>query len=372
MNIEDYSNWNGKISKKEFQALENLSDHSEKLSFLSKITLKELKKNMILQMNNYTSRKDISPISKDYVKRMTNKIIDNINKHLHQEIHLENLENEFPSIKNIEWLKLLINQKIIKYSDVERLFKKWWKKVKINYINWKTEIIKIIELKKLFDELKQAQIYSIKSAQEWIKSSKDWKHINYDAISSYANKTIKKEENLEKERWKIKLLLAKAQIYIWAQEDWNDKISIKLQKEMKKFWLDIKNNPSNKWCAAFVWNCLVKAWYFKDIRELKHKLPKPYPDVASNYLWIWYFKWHIWIYTWGNTMINWNSHNMVRYSKVNWNKLVWWIMPYDIWNTNKIHFYHKKKLDSPVWAILVFKRWKKRLPYNIRKKSWIQ
>jgi len=372
MNIENFSNWNWKISNKEFQALDNLSDHPENLNFLSNEDLKKIKESLISQMKEYTSRTDISWISKDYIKRITNKIVNNINKKLYTEKIWETLWKEFPSIKNVEWLKLLIKQKIIKYDDVNKLFQKWYEKVKINYISWKTEIVKVIELKKLFKKIIQAQNYSIKSANEWIKKSKDGENINYDAISSYANETIKNKNNIDGKDGKIKLLLAKAQTYMWAEESWNNKISLKLQKEMKKFWLDIKNNSSDKWCAAFIWNCLIKAWYFKNIKDLRNKLPQPYPDVASNYLWIWYFKWHIWIYTWWKTMINWNSHNMVRYSKVNWRKLVWWVMPHDIWNNNKIHFYHKEKLEPPTGAILIFKRWKKKLPYIIRKKSWMK
>lgn len=156
-----------------------------------------------------------------------------------------------------------------------------------------------------------------------------------------------------------------------AKEKWNDPLSRELQKRMKKFGLDIKHNPSHNWCAAFVGDCLIRAGYFKDIRDLKNHLPAPYPDVASNYLWIGYFKAHIGIYTWWETMINGNSHNMVRCSHVGWNKLVGWIMPEDLWNPNKVHFYHKEKIEPPVGALLVFKRWKWALPKQVALKAWI-
>lgn len=370
MKIESFSNWNEKLSRKEINFLTKFNKYKEILQAFDTKQLNTLKSSLILQMEKYNQRNNVLERSKKYISSITKRIIKKIDKIIKDKENLqdlEELEKEFPSIENIKELEKLVKQRLIKYEDVQKWIKKWWHSVRIHYQNWKTDKVNIHELKKFFENIQIAQKYSIRSAQEWIKKSKDNKKINYQAISNYAQNQLL--ENKEKSP-NLTKLIAQAQYFMGAKETWNDPLSRKLQARMKNFGLDIRNNPSHNWCAAFVWDCLIRAWYFKDINDLKKHLPKPYPDVASNYIGIWYFKAHMWIYTWGEIMINWNSHNMVRYSKVRWNKLVWWIMPSDLWNPNKVHFYQKEKTKPPVGALLIFERVKWSLPKQIALKAW--
>ena len=347
MQIEQISNWNEKISSKELEALKKIVDNpKEILKNFDKKSLIKLRQLLISQEEKYLKRPNVKKKSKIYIQHLTKNAISKLNKILENKSNnIESLDKEFPNIKLIKGLEPLINQKISTENDI----KKW----------------KNITIKEPLYSIKKAQEYSIDSAKEWIKKSKDKKYINYKAISEYAEHS----KQTTTENLKLKNLIAASQIFMWATETWNDPLSKKLQSEMKKFGLDIKNNPNDRWCAAFVWRCLIKAGFYKDIKDLKKHLPYPYPDVASNYLWLWYFPAHIGIYTWGETMINWNSHNMVRYSKVNFKKLVWWVMPEDIGKSDKVHFYQKEKIEPPVGAILVFKRGNKKLPEKIARIS---
>jgi len=373
MNIEKISNWNEKISNKELKYLEKIADWNLDFLNIQKEELNQLKDLLLSQMKKYSQRKNIPQSSKQYIKKLTSKAINQINQILNKETS-EPLEKEFPTIKDTKELRKLFEQKLITIKDVEKWIKKWYKTIKVHYQNWESDRISVKELKKFYDEIIKAQKYSINSAKEGIKKSKDGKHINYKAISDYADNYDKNHP--EKLSWLSKLI-AKAQVYMEATEKWNDPLSRKLQNKMKKFWLDIKNDPNDNWCAAFVGQVLIESGYFKNVNDLKQHLPFPYPEIASNYLWLWkilgkdyYFKAHIWIYTGWETMINGNSHNMVRYSKVNFNKLVGWVLPQDIWNPNKVHWYRKEKNEPPVGALLVLKRWKEKLSSEVAKIAW--
>jgi len=366
IDINNFSNWNKYLSGKEIKILDELANDKIDLSFFNEKDLLNLKEILIKQFKSYSSRENISDKSRKYIKELTFHAISSIYKALDKKENSFWLEKEFPTIENTNELKKLFIQKLITKNDVEKWLRRWYRTIRLHYRNWYTDKVSVKELKKFYDEVIKAQEYSKNSINEGIKKSKDG-NINYKATSTYAKNYD--ETHKEKLTWLSKLI-SKAQVYMWAMEKWNDPLSKELQEKMKKFWLDIKNNPTDNWCAAFVWQVLIDSWYYENIRSLKNKLSEPYPDVASLYLWAGYFKAHIWIYTWWDIMINWNSHNMVRYSKIDYSKLVWWVLPDDIWDPEKVHWYRKEKWSIPPWAILVFKRWRERLSYNIRKKAW--
>jgi hypothetical protein len=258
-----------------------------------------------------------------------------------------------------------LDQKLITKQMVEEWLNNWVKTLKIKYWQGKIENISVEKLNTFFEDVQKAQLYSISSAKEWKEKAIKWKdgkdYINYEAISDYANETLKHHET----KW-LKKFIATAEKYMWAKENGTDsKSQIFIRKLEQNFWI---NPKTVNWCWAFIWQVLIESWYFKSVRELRKHVK--YPDVSSNYLNLGYFPGHIGIFVGWDTMISWNSKNMVRYGKVNYEKLVWWIMPSDIWNPNAVHFYHKWDKQIPVGALLVFKRGNRPLEKRIASLAW--
>jgi hypothetical protein len=218
------------------------------------------------------------------------------------------------------------------------------------WVWWKRDRVSVKELDRFYKEFISAQDYSRKSLKKWIWKRR--KTVDYPAMKKFWN------ESIDQLKWLAKF------IAIWDKylSEWINERNLKHlkflpkylyaeeKKSIRKTWRWLKKNA---WCAYFINTVLKESGY--------PTLPGKFAGSSRAYIWeSWY--WHIGIKK-GQSMINWNTHDSIWLSKINYSKLRWWILPQDVWNPKKAHKWHfNSKSLIPDWAILVYQR-------NPRKRS---